>query len=163
MSPQETFAACGFYLTPGHFSTQDLEVVTSGGELFALLHPVFYLSLDGRLFQFPRGAQSDGISAPSICAAVGRGKGGNDFAAGVFHDGVFRGWLMLWVPDGGIMPLDGKPDVATGKWVKARLSEADGDAFLHECALACGDSDLEADTLYWAVKTFGHRFYNPVY
>ena len=160
MSPQETFAACGFYLTPGHFSTQDLEVVTSGGELFALLKPVFYLAQDGRLFQFPRGAQSDGISAPAICAAVGRGKGGNDFAAGFFHDGVFRGWLMLW--EAVVEPADVK-DWSGGRWAKARLSEADGDAFLHECALACGDSDLEADTLYWAVKTFGHRFFNPVY
>lgn len=147
MNPAETFTACGFYLTPGHFSTQDFEVVSSGGELFALLKPVFYLAQDGRLFQFPRGAQSDGISAPSICAAVGRGKGGNDWAAGWFHDGVFRGWLMVW----------------TGVWVKAKLAEAVGDGFLHECALACGDSDLEADTLYWAVKTFGHRFYNPAY
>jgi hypothetical protein len=163
MTPSETFAACGFYLQPGHFSTQDLEVVTSGGELFALLKPVFYLSQDGRLFQFPRGAQTDGISAPAMCAAVGRGKGGNDFCAGVFHDGVFRGWLMLWEPGAGLVRLFGNQDAPVGLWVKARLSEAEGDAFLRECALACGDSEIEADTLYWAVKTFGHRFYSPVY
>lgn len=163
MTPAETFSACGFYLTPGHFSTQDFATVSSGGELFALIGSVFYLSKGGRLFQFPHGAQSDGISAPSICAAVGRGKGGNDWAAGWFHDGVFRGWLMLWEPGSGLVPLFGNQDALVGLWFKARLSEAEGDAFLRECALACGDTELEADTLFWAVKTFGHRFYNPVY
>lgn len=96
----------------------------------------------------PRGAQSDGISAPKAAAAFGRTAGGNDWAAGWFHDGVYRGWLLLW---------DGS------QWVKARLSEAQGDDFLYECAKVCGDSEVMAETLYWAVTEFGKRFYNPQY
>lgn len=131
---------------PGHFSTQDFETISNGGELFGLLKPVYYFSLDGELFQMPRGAQSDGLSVPKIAAAFGRTAGGNDWAAGWFHDGGFRGWLLKW---------DGL------KWVKAKLSEAQSDNFLFECAKVCGDSDEMAETLYWAVTEFGKRFYNP--
>jgi hypothetical protein len=143
-----TFSICGYVLVDGQFSTYDFETISNGGQLFILLKPVFYLSKDGRLFQIPHGAQSDGISAPKFAAAFGREAGGNDWAAGWFHDGVYRGWLQLW---------DGS------QWVKARLSEAQGDDFLYECAIVCGDTESQADVLYWAVTEFGKRFYNPSY
>jgi len=148
LTTAETFSACGFYLTPGHFSKQIFRTDCLGAELFTIVTPVYYLSLDERLFQIPHGAQGDGMSAPKFAAAFGRSRGGDDWPASWIHDGVFRGWLLVW---------------NRREWVKARLSEAEGNAFLHECALACGDTEIEADTLYWAVKTFGHRFYNPVY
>ena len=148
MTPQETFDVCGFALTPGHFSTKDFETVSNGGQLFALTRPVFYLSVDGRLFQMPRGAQSDGISAPSICAMLGREHGGNDWAAGWLHDCAYRFSLQVW---------DGT------QWVKWDASQGRSkpasDALLHEAALACGDSYAMADALYWAVVEFGKRCY----
>lgn len=143
-----TLPICGYLLTDGQFSTQDFETISSGGELFILTKPVYYLSQDGRLLQMPRGAQSDGISAPRIAAAFGRSSGGNDWAAGWIHDGIYRGWLQIW---------DGSA------WQKARLSEAQADDFLYECAEVCGDTEIQAETLYWAVHEFGKRFYNPSY
>jgi hypothetical protein len=148
MTPSETFSACGFYLTPRSFSSRILNTDSSDAKLFINCTPDYYLTLDGRLLQIPRGAQSDGISAGQIANALGRGAGGDDWIAGWIHDGGFRGWLLVW---------NGT------EWVKARLSEAEADSYLHECALACGDTEAMADTLYWAVKTFGHRFYNPIY
>lgn len=148
MTPQECQAICGYALTPGHFSTRDFKTISNGGQLFINCDPVYYLSLDGRLFQIPHGAQSDGLSAPRIAALFGREHGGDDWPAGWFHDGGFRGWLLIW---------------NGSEWVKARLSEQESDDFLKECALACGDTEAMADTLYWAVKECGHRFYDPVY
>ena len=148
MTPAETFAVCGFYLQPGQFSTQNFETLSNGGQLFALLKPVFYLSKDGRLFQLPHGAQSDGISAPAICTAVGREHGGNDWAAGWLHDCAYRFSLMIW---------NGSQWV---KWDSSQgRSKPASDALLHESALACGDDEAMADALYWAVVEFGKRSY----
>ena len=148
MTPAETFAVCGFYLQPGQFSTQNFETLSNGGQLFALLKPVFYLSKDGRLFKLPHGAQSDGISAPAICAAVGREHGGNDWAAGWLHDCAYRFSLMIWNGNQWV-----KWDSSQGR------SKPASDALLHESALACGDSEAMAQTLYWAVVEFGKRSY----
>ena len=148
MTPAETFAVCGFYLQPGQFSTQNFETLSNGGQLFALLKPVFYLSKDGRLFKLPHGAQSDGISAPAICAAVGREHGGNDWAAGWIHDCAYRFSLMIWNGNQWV-----KWDSSQGR------SKPASDALLHEAALACGDSEAMAQTLYWAVVEFGKRSY----
>src|ERR1035437_8273357 len=112
MTPAETFAACGFYLTPGHFSSRMRNTDSSDAKLFINCAPVFYLTADGQLLQIPRGAQSDGISAGQIANALGRGAGGDDWIAGWMHDGGFRGWLLVWHGT---------------EWVKARLSEADSD------------------------------------
>ena len=109
----------------------------------------------------PRGAQSDGISAPQICAAVGREHGGDDWIAGWYHDGVYRGWLLVWQPE--LPAIEVQAAVTPGTWVKARLSEAQGDNLLFECAKVCGDSEAMAEALYWAVTEFGKRCYAPVY
>lgn len=139
MTADETLKVCGFRLNAGSFSTHDLTTISNGGEFFILVKPVFYHAQDGRLFQIPKGAQSDGISAPKCAAALGRSAGGNDWAAGWLHDAAYRNTLLVW----------------TGVWQNARLTQAEADALLKECALACGDSELEAETLYLAVKQFG--------
>src|ERR1017187_8897098 len=148
MTVQEALAACGYCLTPGHFSSQDFTTISNGGQLFGNLVPVFYLTLDGRLFQIPHAAQSDGISAPTIAAAFGREHGGNDWAAGWLHDCGFRFTLLIW---NGTFWV--KWNAANGR------SEAACDALLREAALACGDTEAMADTLKWAVVEFGKRNY----
>ena len=93
-------------MMPGQFSSRILNTDSQDAKLFINCTPAYYLTKDGRLLQIPRGAQSDGISAPQICAAVGREHGGDDWIAGWVHDGVYRGWLMIWNGTG---------------WEKARL------------------------------------------
>jgi hypothetical protein len=70
MTPSETFAACGFYLTPGHFSTQDWEsinAIDANGRLISkLIKPVLFLTSDGRLFEIPDHQPTDYASAPPI-------------------------------------------------------------------------------------------------
>jgi len=139
----DVLAITGYALTPGHFSTQNFEVVSNGGQLFALLKPVYYMAKDGRLFRLRRGGQSDGISAPQIVQGA-RPAGGNDWAAGWFHDAGYRCWLEIW---------NGT------EWVLAKLSKSECDAFLFECAEVCGDSLVMAETLFWAVTVFGKRSY----
>lgn len=141
ISPQETFDICGHYLTPRHFSNFDFKTISGDGQFFIKLEPDYYLSLDGELYQLPKNARSDGISAPALAALAGRGHGGKDWAAGWYHDGCYQNWLLVW----------------KGVWVKANLNKAQSDEMLKECALACGDTELEADTLYWTVKEFGGR------
>ena len=148
MTLDETFELTGYHLTPGHFSSRILTTSSSDAKLFINEKPTYYLSLAGRLFQIPRGAQSDGISAPQIAAALGREHGGDDWIAGWFHDGTYRGWLLAY---------------ADGQWLKAKLSRDEGDNLLRECALACGDSEAEADTLREMVILFGRRNYQPAY
>jgi hypothetical protein len=144
----DTQPICGFNLmTLGEFSTQDFTTICNGGQLFILVKPVYYLSKDGRLFQMPVGAQSDGISAPRAVQNL-RPCGGNDWAAGWLHDCCYRFSLQVW---------DGT------QWVKWDASQgrtkAASDDFLYECAIVCGDNQAEADTLYWAVTEFGKRDY----
>ena len=157
----DTFPICGVHLQPGQFSTRILNTDSQDAKLFINCIPNYYLTLDGRLLQMPRGAQSDGISAPQICAAVGREHGGDDWIAGWYHDGVYRGWLLVWQPE--LPAIEVQAAVTPGTWVKARLSEAQGDNLLFECAKVCGDSDAMAEALYWAVTEFGKRCYAPVY
>jgi hypothetical protein len=144
----DTLAICGYSLIPGQFSSRILNTDSQDAKLFINCKPTYYLTKDGRLLQIPRGAQSDGISAPQICAAVGREHGGDDWIAGWIHDGVYRGWLMIWNGTG---------------WEKARLSKSDGDNLLYECAIVCGDTEAMAASLRWAVIVFGERCYDPTY
>ncbi len=145
----DTFSICGFHLTQlGEFSTQDFSTISNGGQLFILTKPVFYLAKDGRLYQMPVGAQSDGLSVPNFAALFGRTPGGNDWAAGWFHDCCYRFSLQVW---------DG---IAWTKWDSSQgRSNAASDAFIFECALVCGDTQEMADTLFWAVDKFGKRSY----
>jgi len=140
MTREEAFQVCGFHLAPGVFSSCLLLTLSNGGELFILKEPVFYLAQDGRLFQIPEGAQSDGISAPKFAGAFGRGRGGDDWVAGWFHDAAYRDLLLVW---------------SGTEWKKATLTKAVADDFLRECALACGDSPAQAEILYQAVDKFG--------
>ena len=140
----DTFPICGYHLKPGQFSSHILSVLSSGGDLFILDKPLYYFSQAGELFQIPHGAQSDGISAPKCAAALGRTAGGNDWAAGWFHDSAYRNTLLVW----------------SGVWQLAKLSKAQSDAYLRECALACGDSAIEAETLFLAVAAFGRSSFN---
>lgn len=142
MTPQEAFAICGYYLIPGHFSNKAFKTISSDGEFFVKLEPDYYLSLDGELFELPKNARSDGLSAPTIAALAGRGHGGDDWAAGWLHDGCYQNWLMKW---------DGT------KWVKANFTQEQSDPMLKEGAMACGDSEAQAIILMWAVKEFGAR------
>src|ERR1035437_2627039 len=96
MTKEETFAACGFYLQTGHFSSRILNTDSSDAKLFINCIPNFFLTLDGRLFQLIRGAQSDGISAGQIANAIGRGAGGDDWVAGWYHDAAYRFTLQIW-------------------------------------------------------------------
>ena len=121
---------------------------SSDAKLFANCVPNFWLTLDGRLFQLIRGAQSDGLSAPQIAAAFGREHGGDDWIAGWYHDSAYRFTLQIW--DGAQWA---KWDTAHGR------SKPASDALLHDAALACGDTEAMADTLYWAVAEFGKRNY----
>lgn len=153
----DTFPICGYHLAPGQFASRTFNTDSSDGQLFANCKPNYYLSEDGeRLFELPRGGQSDGISAPQIAAAVGREHGGEDWPAGWLHDGGYRCWLRLWVPDA---------SGDDGEWVKwtapyGRSKEA-CDKLLYEAAMACGDTEVMAKTLYWAVVEFGKRNYLP--
>ena len=69
MTAQQTYALCGYYLQPGHFSTQDWETINAidaQGRLIAnLLKPVFYLSQDSEsLYELPAFAPTDYASVP---------------------------------------------------------------------------------------------------
>lgn len=144
-----TVRICGYALRNGMFSTQIFNVASSGGELFDLLLPVYYLDRNGRLFEMPRGAQSDGISSPRAAQGL-RPAGGQDWPAGWFHDGCCRKWMRFWNGEA---------------WENARAqavttSEQAAD-MLYECAEVCGDNELEAETLYWAVTIFGKRNFQP--
>lgn len=168
----DTFPICGYHLKPGQFSSHILSVLSSGGDLFILDKPLYYFSQAGELFQIPHGAQSDGISAPKCAAALGRTAGGNDWAAGWFHDAAYRNTLQIWVPTlvgressrasstNQPEPSTQNPQPSTGQWQLAKLSKAQSDAYLRECALACGDSSIEAETLYLAVAAFGRSSFN---
>jgi len=145
----DTFPICGFHLTTlGQFSTRIFTTECEDGQLFILTKPVFYLAKDGRLYQMPKGAQSDGLSVPNFAAVFGRAAGGNDWAAGWFHDCCYRFSLQVW---------DG---TEWAKWDSTHGRSKDAsDRFLFECAEVCGDSPVMAETLFWAVQKFGNRSY----
>lgn len=136
---------CGHYLTPGHFSNFAFLTLSLDGQFFQKMDDDYYLSKDGRLYKLPKNAKSDGISAPALAALAGRGHGGKDWAAGWFHDGCYQNWLLVWNGTG---------------WVPANFTQAQSDPMLKECALACGDTEAEANTLMWAVQAFGRRAFD---
>lgn len=145
LTPQQCFEICGHYLTPGHFSNRAFKTISSDGENFDKLEDDYYLSLAGDLYELPKNARSDGLSAPTIAALAGRGHGGDDWAAGWFHDGCYQNWLLKWTGAG---------------WEKANFTQAQSDPMLKETAMACGDTEAEADVLMWAVMGFGRRAFN---
>src|ERR1035437_9474940 len=68
MTFQESFLACGFYITPGHFSAQDWQsynAIDANGRLISkFIKPVFFLDKNGDLFEIPDHQPTDYASAP---------------------------------------------------------------------------------------------------
>src|ERR1019366_1239639 len=106
MTPAETFAVCGFYLTPGHFSTQDWEsinAIDANGRLISkLLKPVFYLDLSGELFETPSFQPTDYASAPPPLwgAPLFLIPYGWWSLTAAGHDSGFQNLLLQLLPDG---------------------------------------------------------------
>jgi hypothetical protein len=64
----DAFPICGYHLSPGQFSSQDWQsynAIDANGRLISkVLKPVFYLSLDGTLYEIPPFQPTDYASAP---------------------------------------------------------------------------------------------------
>ena len=127
------------------FLTKIAQVVTSDGRNVKLIDPVDYIAADGTHYRIPRGVSSDGISSPPESWPV-RPPFGQDWLAGILHDSAYRNTLQ-------IVDTDGNTTLAT-------LPKDKCDDLIREAALSLGDTDIEADALFYGVRDFGWKSFD---
>jgi len=148
MTPQETLAICGYALTPGHFSSRTVNVITPDFQVFDLMADVFYLSASGTLYKLARGSVSDLASVPKPFWNLlpPQGTAGAEYALAAFgHDCAYRNTLRVW---------------NGSAWVLAALSKSDCDSLLKEMMLACQVPEVTAETIYQGVNLAGSHAFN---
>ena len=131
------------------FRSKLAQVVTGDGRNVKFVDDVDYTANDGTHYRIPRGASSDGISSPPASWPV-RPPFGKDWLAGCFHDAAYRNTLLVVETS-----LSGFESTHLAELPKDKC-----DMLLREAALSLGDSETEADALFYGVKDFGWKAFN---
>ncbi len=127
------------------FQSVIAEVITIDFRNFKLLKEIIYFAVDSTVYILPAGASSDLISSPREVWSV-RPPFGNDALAGFGHDCAYRNTLLIQLPD--------------GSRKLANLPKDKCDSLIREMAISLGDTDFQADELYYGVKDFGWRSFD---
>ena len=128
-------------MKPG-FQQLDFNIRTTDGLNIVFTDPVQFLRDDGTLLQIPVGSTSDGLSDPvlfqNIIPAVGR----PTWKPSTIHDSGYRDFLQIW---------DGTD------FVPAHWDQKQCDDLILEAMKSEGVDAIERDTIYAALRAFGHK------